>query len=84
MASGQAFANETVFKLDPTNYLAKSLRPCTNAAENGIELDTNKLDDETVIKRWLYAEKIYILAVMSLGDDNNPEIIARCVFMSPE
>ena len=81
MTSGQAFANEFVFQIDPTNSLLKSLKPCVNAAENGIELNTINVDGMTA-KRWLHADKIYNLVIE--GSENGAQVILRCAFMSPE
>ena len=83
MTYGQAFANEweqaaVVFQSD---YISKSLKPCVNAAENGIELNTIKIDGMTA-KRWLHADKIYNLVIE--GSENGAQVILRCVIMSPE
>ncbi len=89
MAHGQAFASyKTFFEYDyskPENFVAPSLRPCIDAAEDGIELVTIT-QGEVPSKSWLYKDKVYLLMVAVTIDavEDIEQIMLQCTFMSPK
>ena len=83
MACSHTFANTdgVSFKTDWDDYEASSLKECTNAAENGIKLDSGR-EDSAHYHRYLHQDKIYFLIWFSLDDAAVPEeTIVRCIYM---
>ena len=78
MTSSQVSADEYVFKPDLNDFMAPSLQACSNAAQNGIELSDLK-EGDTVIKRYLHQDKIYML-VVNRGLEEM-DMILRCLFL---
>ena len=76
MAGSPAFADEYIYRPDLDDYIAP-LYDCKEAAKDGIELDT-EIDEDGMVKRYLYGKRIYLLAFNELGP---VDLVLRCLFV---
>ena len=87
LASGQAVADEYIFRGDFDDFLA-SPDVCVDAAKNGLELYTESEGEREITRWYLHEERIYVLVfgVFEEDDDNYKGLAAvvRCIFLKQD